>query len=408
MPQFSYVAHAKDGSVQKGTLLAKDRGELSSTLRSQGLLLISADEDGKKGSLGSKNIKIPGLSGVKMTERVLLTRHLQIMIKAGLSITHALQILEEQTENTVLKEIISDVKTRVERGQTLTDSLKEHPKVFPPFYTSMVAVGELGGTLEETLDDLAEQLKKDYELVAKVRGAMLYPVVILSVMLVVAGVMIVYVLPQLVDIFRDVDADLPITTRALIGLSDFVQQYGFFVLIGIVLFVVLLVAWRRTEQGKRAFHWTFIHFPLFGDVIRKVNLARFANTTSILLASDISIVETFKIVRDVVANVYFKDIMTGSAEQVKKGVAISEALGTEEAEALFPPVVRQMVSVGEQTGTLDSVLADLGEFYEKDVTRTTDNLSSIIEPVLMVILGAAVGIVAVSVISPIYSLIDTF
>lgn len=405
MPKFTYTARDQKGQIKTGALNAIDKSSLAKTLRNQGLLLTHTVSNGE----GKKNIlkKTSSLFGrVSLIDKIMFTKNLQVMIKSGLSILRALDILNRQTPNKNFKSAINDIRQSIEKGTVLANSLEAHPKIFSPFYISMVKVGEVSGKLEEVLVELGSQMKKDRDLVVKLRSAMMYPSVVLLTMLVVVVMMLVFVLPQLTAIFKDFQVELPLTTKLLIAFSDLIQSYGIFILLGGIIPTILLVILSRTKGGKEKTHAFNLRLFILGSILKKINLARFSRTMGTLLRSGIPIVEALSITSDVLGNVHYKKMMHNAANKIKKGVRLVDIL--EENKRLFPPLTTQMVMVGEETGTLDNILEDIADYYEGEVTETMNNLSSILEPVLMVLLGLGVGTVAVSIISPIYSLMEHF
>lgn len=342
-------------------------------------------------------------AGVKLTEKVFFAENLRVMVHAGLSISEGLNTLAMQAESKVFRRVILSVKEDVESGRLLSQGMAKFPRIFPPVFVNMIQIGEVSGTLENVLEELSTQMRKDYELRSKVRGAMTYPVVVLVAMVGITIGLVVFVLPKLLAAFKEFgDVKLPIATRILIFVSDFVQNNGFLTLAGAVGFAVALVAFVRTKIGRSLFHSFIIHGPIIGPIARKVNLARFARTVSGLLHTDIPVVQTLNVTADVLGNIHYAAAARECAERIKKGETISRTLGR--YPKLFPPLVVQMVLVGERSGTVDSLLADVATFYERQVDQTLDSLSSIIEPILILALGGMVGGIAVAVIAPIYSL----
>ncbi|MFH2105264.1 MAG: type II secretion system F family protein [Parcubacteria group bacterium] len=405
MPKFTYTARDQEGQMKSGALNASNKSSLAKILRDQGLLLTQAksDSDGKKKTQKGGAVIF---GGVPTIDKILFTQNLQVMIKSGLSIIRALDILDKQTTNKKFKKTIGDVKQSVEKGTELASSLGSYPKIFPPFYVSMIRVGEVSGNLEQVLKELAVQMKKDRDLIVKVRSAMMYPSVVLLTMLTVVVMMITMVLPKLTDIFKDFQVELPLTTKILIAFSDFIQSYGLYVAIVGIISTILFVFYSRTKGGKEKVHTFNLRLFILGPIIKQINLARFSRTMGTLLRSGISIVEALSITGDVLGNVHYKKVMLDAANKIKKGIKLANIL--EDNKKLFPPLTTQMVMVGEETGTLDNILEEIADFYESKVTQTMNDLSSILEPVLMVLLGLGVGIVAVSIISPIYSLMENF
>lgn len=342
-------------------------------------------------------------ASVPLTQKVFFTENLKVMVHAGLSISEALNTLALQAESKSFKRIIGVVKENVEQGRLLSAGLGKFPRAFPPIFTSMIQIGEVSGTLEDVLLELTTQMKKDYELRSKVKGAMTYPVVVLVAMLGITTGLITFVLPKLLGVFKEFgDVKLPLATRILIFISDFAQANGVLVAVGFVVLVAGFVAFARTKPGRSLVHRAIIGSPIIGPIAKKVNLARFSRTVSGLLKTDIPVVQSFNVTAEVLANVHYRAAAQDAAERIKKGETIAKSLGN--YPKLFPPLVVQMVLVGERSGTVDELLSDIATFYEQQVDQILDNLSSIIEPILILALGGMVGGIALAVITPIYAL----
>jgi type IV pilus assembly protein PilC len=342
-------------------------------------------------------------SSVPLTQKVFFTENLRVMVHAGLSISEALNTLALQAESKTFRRVIGIIKSDVEQGRLLSAGLAKFAKVFPPIFTNMIQIGEVSGTLEDVLQELTQQMKKDYELRSKVKGAMTYPVVVLVAMMGITVGLLTFVLPKLLGVFKEFgDVKLPLATRILMTISDFTQQNGLLVAVGFLMLAALIVWFSRTRIGRSIFHRMFITMPIIGPIAKKVNLARFSRTVSGLLRTDIPVVQSFNVTSDVLANVHFRAATRDAAERIKKGETISRSLAA--YPKLFPPLVVQMVLVGERSGTVDDLLADIATFYEQQVDQVLDNLSSIIEPILILALGGMVGGIALAVITPIYAL----
>jgi type IV pilus assembly protein PilC len=342
-------------------------------------------------------------SSVPLAQKIFFTENLRVMVKAGLSISEALGTLALQAESKFFSKIISLVKEDVESGKTLANSLEKFPKVFPNIFVNMVSIGEVSGTLEQTLEEVTQQMKKDYKLRSKVKGAMTYPIVILVAMLGITTGLMTFVLPKLLDIFKEFgDIKLPLATRMLIFTSDFIQAHGLWVLVGAVIAVTVFIMWSKTNGGRKIIHAAILILPIIGPIAKKVNLARFSRTLSGLLKTDIPVVKSLTVTSDVLNNVHYHQSLLEAAELIKKGETISNSLG--EHPKLYPPLIVQMVMVGERSGNVDSMLADIAEFYEQQVDNVLDSLSSIIEPILILMLGGMVGGIALAVMMPMYSL----
>jgi type IV pilus assembly protein PilC len=344
---------------------------------------------------------------IKLPQKIFFAENLRVMIKAGLSLTESLRTLALQTEQKGFKAVIMELNADVEKGTSLSQALSKHPRLFESIFVNMIAAGEVSGTLEKTLEQLTLQMRKDYDLISKVKGAMTYPIVVLSATSLIGIGMMIFVVPQILSIFEEIGTDeLPLPTKILIFFSDSIKAYWPFIIIlgvgGVFLFLRLI----KTRVGKRVWHKLLISAPIIGPIIKKINLARFSRTLSSLLRTDIPIVQGLTITSDIVRNVYYHDACLAMAEAVKKGETISQVL--ERNSKIFPPLVIQMTAVGERAGTVDEMLEEIAEFYEKQVDQVMGSLSSIIEPIMILLLGGAVGGIALAIITPIYSLTTKF
>lgn len=339
---------------------------------------------------------------VKLSQKIFFVQQLGIMVRTGISLSVALKTLAEQAEAKGFKKILADLQQQVEKGNLLSKGLENYQKIFGELFINMIKAGEASGKLEDVLKQLFTQMKKDHDIIAKVRGAMIYPMIVVIMMLAIGILMMLYVIPTITNVFKEINAPLPLPTRILITVSDFLVAHGLFVLIGVIILVIIFVSIIKSPQGKYQFHKILLKLPVAGKIIKKINLARFCRTLSSLLKTDIPIVQSFEITSRILSNLLYRESLLEAKEKIKKGVSIEESLRPH--INFFPPVVLQMISVGEETGALDEILEESAVFYEEDVARIMSDLPSIIEPVLMVILGVGVGGMAVAVIMPMYSL----
>ncbi len=339
---------------------------------------------------------------IPFVQKMLFVHNLSIMVKAGLSIVDGLRILSEQVENRRLKKIIGEIKLQVEKGRQLSEVLADYPKVFPPIYVSMIAAGETAGRMQQALEQVHSQMKKSHELTARIQGALIYPAVVMTAMLGIGAEMVFFVLPKILIMFNDFNAELPLPTQILIAIVNFTQSYGVFMLIGIALLTSLLIWLERKPPIKRQVHFMMLKIPVFGAVIKKINTARFTMTLSSLLQSSIPIIDAVKITAQVQGNVRYRENIMAVSEVLKKGVPLSEALSV--YPTYFTPMVVQMIMVGEQSGQMEHMLGELADYYGEEVDATMKNFSTIIEPVMIIIMGLAVAGMAVAVIMPMYSL----
>lgn len=402
MPKFFYTAKNAEGQTATGTLEAKNEQFLASLLKVRGMALVNTRiiTPGAK-----KKIKLNFVfGGVPVVQKIFFLQNLQVMVKTGFSLSHALDTLAKQTEHKGFKKIIESISHDVESGTTLSISMGRYPKVFPELFTNMIAAGEVSGKLDEVLYRLTIQIKKDHQLIAKVRGALTYPVIVITAMIVLGVVMMTVVIPKLMTVFTQTGGTLPLPTRVLIAISSFFQHYIFFIIPAIIGLVILFRRIIHTPKGRRVWHGLLLKTPIFGPIIKKINLARFTRNLSSLLKTDIPIVQTFQIISRTIGNVIFRDSLEKTANELKKGSSIASVLALN--PNLYPPIVSQMISVGEQSGTLDTISEEVAKFYEEEIDQVMSNLTSILEPILILLLGGGVGGIVVAVILPIYSLTD--
>lgn len=346
------------------------------------------------------------LTRVPFVQKMLFVYHLKTMVKSGLSIISALKVLSEEIENKKLRKIIGEIKTEVEKGKQLSEVLALYPKVFPPIYVNMIAAGEMAGKLEEALSQVSNQMKKSHELTSRIRGALIYPIVVFVAMFGIALEMVLFVLPKVMVMFQDFQAQLPLATRILMGTMDFLGTYGFHVLVVIIGLIVLWLYLLRQPPIKKVVHRLNLHLPIFGVIIKKINLARFTITLSSLLQSTIPIIDAVKITASVQTNVIYRDNLLFASEVLKKGDTLSSVM--KNFPETFPPMVNEMIMVGEQSGKVEDMLTELAEYYANEVDSTMKNFATIIEPLIIVVLGLMVAGIAVAVIMPMYSLAQAF
>lgn len=346
------------------------------------------------------------LTHVPHVQKIVFVHNLYVMTRAGLSIVDSLKILSAQMENKKLQTLILGVKAQVEKGRQLSEALSDYPKLFPPLYVSMIEAGETAGKLEDALNQVSSQMKKSQMLASHVRGALIYPAVILVAMTAIGLEMTFFVLPKIIGMFNDFHAALPLATRILIAFVKFMEAYGVIVILATVLFIFFLLWLLRKPAVKHVVHGFNLHLPIAGGIIKKINVASFTLTLSSLLSSTIPIVEAVAITSRVQTNVRYREALVVVSESLKKGLPLSEILS--QFRLLFPPLVTQLILVGEETGQLEKMLAELADYYQEEVDTTMKNFSTIIEPVIILLLGLGVAGIAVAVIMPIYSLAQSF
>ncbi len=406
MSTFTYTAKSIDGKTQSGTRDAKNREELARALRQEGFVLTIVQEESAAGeNIFAKLLaRFYGFKNISLVDKIMFTRNLAVMIGAGLPLNRALSVLGEQAESEKLKTIIAIVADRVQAGRPVFDALAEHSAAFPDLYVSMVRIGETAGNLEEVLNGLADQMKKDHDIISRVKGALMYPAVIFMVMLLVGYLMMILVVPKLAETFKEVGADLPASTKFLIFLSDIMLNYWYLAVGGVIAFIWAARFTLKTAGGKRGFDATVLKMPVIKGLSKKMNSARMCRTLGILIDSGVPIVKALEILSHTLSNHFFSQSLAHASQEIQKGKTLYESLRP--YALLYPPLVTQMIAVGEETGSLTKVLSKLADFYEDEVNNLTKNLSTIIEPIMMVIIGAGVGFFALSMITPMYSVLN--
>lgn len=342
------------------------------------------------------------LSRVPLKERLFFVQHLGVMLKAGISLSAALETLGKQSQNKYFIHILKDLSEKISSGQSFSESLRPYKKVFGELFIAMIEAGELSGKLEDVLKTLHLQMKKEHKLISKVKGALTYPAVIVLAIIGIGAFMLVVVVPQISAMFKDLNTELPLPTKILIGTSGMITNHGFVTICLVVAFVIAWIQILKTEKGRFIFQAVLLKAPIIGPIIKKINLARFSRNISSLLKTDIMIIKTFQITAQVLGNLHYRQALLDMAQKIKKGGKLNEVINN--YPSLFPPLVASMVSIGEETGELDSILLELADFYEEEVDQIMENLPAIIEPLLILVMGLGVGGVAVAIIMPMYAI----
>lgn len=404
MTQFRYTALDSDHAPRKGILEAPDKGAAIALVASKGLRPVSVVDASsrKKGGLPLPKFLTNGK--VKSDDLVMFTRQLSAMVGAGVPLLRALGSLEEHSDSPALKKVVSEIFRDVQSGQPLADALERHPNVFNDVYVNMVRAGEAAGILDEILKRLALQQEKSATMRKKIKSAMTYPMVLVVITVLAFFGLMLFVIPQIGKIIKDLggpDAELPILTQIMLGISGFITSFWFILIPVIVGAVWLVLRYIRTPRGKRQFHALILRVPGVKTIVSKVAVARFARTFSALMGAGVAVLEALDVTARAVGNILYEESLIKAAEQVKNGATLSSII---EKEPLFPPIVAQMLAVGEETGQTDTVLVKVADFYEEEVDVAIDGLSSIIEPVMIVFMGSMVGLIAASVMQPIAGL----
>ncbi len=399
---FKYKAIKPTGETFETQGDFADRFALYKELKNQGVTVVSVAEAHERLQVIHHFADL--ISRVSLRDKIIFARNLGTMLEAGLSVSRTLSILEQETESKVFKATIKGVSESISKGQELSASLAAYPAVFSSLFISMVKAGEQSGTIDESLKLVASQMNDSYELQKKVRGAMMYPAIIVALIIAIAILMLIFVIPSLTATFKELNVALPLPTRIVLGTSSFFTSHYVMMIIGFLLLATGLFFGLRTRQGQRIKDYTVLHIPIIKGIVIEVNAARTARTFASLITSGVDIVKALEITSDVVQNSYYREILDEAKNEVQKGNPISAVFSKN--TKLYPVFVGEMISVGEETGKLGEMLGGVASFYEKEVDQKTKNLSTVIEPVLMVLIGAAVGLFAISVISPIYSLVN--
>ncbi len=397
MPYFRYKVKDKSGSTLSGLIQSVSSSIAADILSDQGLTLISLQEEKAK----DWNSSLKFLNRVGIKDLVIFSRQLSVIISATIPLVQGLRILVTQTENPSLRAVISEIADDVEGGAKFSASLSRHPHVFNDFFVNIVKSGETSGKLDEVLNYLADQQEKDYDLISKIRGAMIYPAFIISGLIIVAALMMIFVIPQLTSILMETGTDLPVSTKILINSSNFLSTYWWLLLIVLVVFFISIRLLISTSRG--AYYWDTLKlkWPIFGKLYQKIVLIRFCRSLHTLITGGVSLTRSLDIVSDVVGNETYKKIIKETKLEVEDGNSIVTVfLRSKEV----PIIVSQMLKIGEKTGRIDEILDKLSSFYSREVDNMVTNLTTIIEPLIMIFMGVAVGILVAAVILPMYNL----
>jgi len=400
MLDFNYTAKdTSSNKVVKSTVKADSEKSAAKLLIGQGLMPLEIVEQTEAGNFLSKFMnKVPGKS------RIVFTRQLSTLINAGLPLAQSLHTVREQTENKRLQAIIQDVITGVEGGTTLSSAFAKHPDVFDDVYIALVSAGEVSGTLDKALERIADQQEKDAEIMGKVKGAMVYPLIVSFVMVGVIIFMLVTVVPQIQHLYKDLHQQLPVITAIMVAAADFLIHYWWIVLIVSGVAVYFGINWSKTANGRKFMDGIKLNVPLFGTLFRKLYMARFARSTETLMSTGVQMLETLKISARAVNNVHVAAAINRAADKVRDGKALSLAL---KGEDYILPLVPQMISIGEQSGGIDAMLGKAASFYENELDQSIKSISTMIEPILMVLLAGVAGLMIGAVLFPIYSLVGS-
>src|SRR3989344_1190163 len=401
MAVYSYAAKSLAGEELKGSREAKDKFELAKSLREEGYVLISAEE-----AQAGLTLRLPSfLRRVSTAEKMIFARNLSVMIAAGLALARSFEVLARESHNHKFQETLLALAAAIKKGSNFSEALKSFPNIFPPLFQAMVAAGEKTGKLDESLKLIAHQLKREYDLKRKIRGALIYPAVILVAMFGIGILMLVYVVPTLVQTFKELNIKLPASTRLIINVSNFFLDNLILGAILLLIFFAALYFASRSERGHRFIDFALLKIPVIAGLVKKTNSARPCRTLGSLVGAGVEILDALAVTNGVLQNHYYREVVLSAQKSIEKGEPISKIF-IQNSE-LYPSLVGEMMAVGEETGKLSEMLFRLAVFYENEVAQATKDLSTIIEPALMIIIGVVVGLFAFSMIQPLYSVVGT-
>lgn len=401
MAIFSYKAKSRDNKTKLGTIVSTDENSAVRALNRKGLDVYFLKE-----SSGDLEFKIATfLNPIKTKDLIVFSRQFSIMIMSNVPIVEALSVIIEQTSNLKFKVVLSQVAYDVDNGAFLSDALKKHPKVFSEFYCNVVKAGETSGKLDSILEYLSDEIEKDYDLTKRFKGALIYPAFIVVGLTVVGFVFIFFVLPELTKILEETGATLPLSTRIVIGATNFLRAYYAYLGLGILFLIIGLRYYVKTTKGKRVRDLFYVKMPILGKIFQLIYLVRFCRSFGTLLKGGVAVTKSLEIVGDIVRNSVYRDILIETVDNINEGASIVSVL---ERSEYVPKMIPEMMSVGERSGRLDEVLEETAKFYDKEVSAKLANLNAIIEPVIMVIMGLGVGIMVAAVILPMYNVASQF
>ena len=401
--KFHYKAQNKDHQIVEGEASAPDKFVLARELREKGDIPFSIEEINADEDKSTRSSDL--FHSVSLSEKIIFTKNLSGMLQAGLSLVRSLLVLEKQSKNPTFKNILHTLVDEVNKGNTLSDGMKKFPAVFSKVFVSIVRSGEESGGLPDALSGMGVDLKKSYDLNARIKGAMMYPSIIVGAMIIIGILMMIYVVPTLTNVFKGLGAKLPASTEAIIWVSDAVSTHTLEFIIILMAIGISGILFSRLKIVQQYFDFIVLRLPVIGALIKETNSARTARTLSTLLGAGVDMSKALLVTEEVMQNYYYKHIIRQAIESVEKGIALSQSFKNN--TDLYPIMVGEMMEVGEETGKLSSMLLDIASFYESEVDEKTKDLSTIVEPILMVFIGGAVGFFAISMITPIYSVMSS-
>lgn len=400
MPYFAYTAVDASGKQVKSVIEADSQASIVARLREQSLHVIEVTETKKAAgggsSFGKKKMKIKSL--------VVFSRQFATMIDAGIPILRCLEILTHQCKDLALKEVLEAVFTDVKSGTPLNEAMAKHPQIFSKLYINMIRAAEVGGILDTILERLSTFLEYEAEVRAKIKGAMMYPVMVLGFSVLMLFALFTFVLPRFKDIFKGMDVELPTITKALFGMGDFMQARWWMIILFVIAGFIGVKQWGKTTTGRYKLDWIKLHAPIVGELALKMSVARFCRTFGTLINSGVPMMRSLEIVSETLANKVLQEAIDNTRMSIREGQKLSAPLM---ASGLFPAMVTQMIDIGEESGRLPEMLVKIGDFYDTEVEATVKGLTSMIEPLLIIFMGVIVGFIAIAVMSPIFSIIQS-
>ncbi|MBD3247829.1 type II secretion system protein GspF [Candidatus Falkowbacteria bacterium] len=401
MPIFRYKAFDYQGNKTQGLISGFNKNAAAENLNNRGFEIISIED--KTDSWELKLLVL--INPIKIKDLVVFSRQFSVMISANLALVQSLKIVAEQTENIALKSIISEIAYEVDGGASLSSALAKRSKIFTDFYVNVVKSGETSGKLDDVLNYLADEMEKDYDMMSRIKGAMIYPAFVLTGLVVVGTIMMVVVVPKLTEILQETGSELPFSTKIVIGVSDFLISYwiiAVILVVGMVLGVRVLIS---SPAGKRWIDSLKLKLPVFGKLFQYIYMVRFTRSMKTLIAGGVNITKALSIVSEVVGNEAYRSIIEESAKEVQEGNTLSSVF---EHSSQVPRMVPQMINVGERTGKLELVLEKITDFYAREINNILSNLVTLLEPIIMIVMGVAVGIMVAAVIMPMYNMANQF
>ena len=400
MPIFNYIAKTAEGRNVEDRAEAAGKSELVNMMKEKGLTVIFAREETLTNfDLTKINLM---LTRIKLRDKIIFTRNLSSMISSGIALSRALEILGKQTTNIKFKSIILSLKKSIEEGDPFSTALKKYPDVFSSLFNSMVRAGEESGKLVEALDVVGQQLEQGYTLRKKVKSAMMYPTIVFCAMIIIGIIMFIYVVPTLTSTFKEFNMELPMSTKIIMIISDFLVANTVLAISSIIGFVIAFTLGLRTKIGMRLSDYVALHIPGISGIVKQYNAAQTARTLSSLFSSGVTVIEALDITEDVMQNSYYKEVLAKAKDTVQKGIPLSSVFL--ENQDIYPLLVGEMMQVGEETGKLATMLEKIAVFFEDEVSTVTKDLSTVIEPILMLFIASAVGFFAIAMITPMYKL----